>query len=174
MDENILRRMKEVEEAVLDLDESVRGAAFSMMERYILGDSAGPKTPERIGASGPGGSDRGDGGNDVVDGVEAFFADREITKPADAAYAIAGYFFSQYGSAPFTMEDVQELADQVGLTLPDRPDNTFRNATKSKKSLFRLKDGAWTTTTMGELVLKETFGIKRGRKKRPVEDDGGS
>ena len=167
MDENILKRMKEVEQAVLDLDESVRGVAFAMMEPYILGDVARSDTLVR-GKTVDSSDSRG---NDDGDSVEAFFAERDITKPADAVFAIAGYWYSQYGSAPFTMENIQELADQVGLTLPDRPDNTFRNATKSKKSLFRVKDGAWTTTTMGELVLKEKFDIKKGRKRRPVEVD---
>lgn len=39
MNANILKRMKEVEKSVLDLDESVRGAAFLVMQDYILGGS---------------------------------------------------------------------------------------------------------------------------------------
>jgi hypothetical protein len=169
VDGDILTRMKEFEKAVLDLDESIRGAAFTMMEGYILGGVT-PQQPRQAGLVEPGRpqSDH-EPGNEAV---EAFFAKGEITKPADAVYAIAGYLFSQYGSAPFTIDDVRELAQQVGLTLPDRPDNTLRNAKKNKKSLFRLKGDGWVTTASGELVLKEKFDIKKGRKKRPVPDDG--
>lgn len=171
MDDSILKRMKEVEQAVLDLDESVRGAAFSMMEDYILGGAArtpkaGSKTEQ------PPGPDTGAADDGADDDVTSFFAEREIDKPAEAVYAIAGYFFSQYGSAAFTVEDVRALADRVGLTVPDRPDNTLRNGARNKKSLFRAKDGGWMPTTMGELVLKEKFTIKKGSKKRPVAADG--
>jgi hypothetical protein len=173
MDENILKRMKEVEQAVLGLHESVRGPAFAMMESYILGES---RRRPKIRAEPDGSADPGSESSDdmVDDDVEAFFAGREVKKPADAVYAIAGYFFSQYGSAPFTTQHVQDLADQVGLTVPDRIDMTLRNAGRNKKKLFRTKDDAWTPTTTGEEVLKEKFEVKKGRKKRPAEaeDDG--
>ena len=41
MDADIKKRMKEVEQAVIDLDASVRGAAFTMMQDYILNGDAG-------------------------------------------------------------------------------------------------------------------------------------
>jgi hypothetical protein len=171
VDSGVVKRMKEVEQAVLDLDESVRGAAFAMMESYILGE------PRKSGIFSVGRSDApGDSGEDFDgedEAIATFFSSREIKKPADAVYAAAGYLYSQYGSAPFTTKDIQDLADQVGLTVPGRIDMTLRNARKNKKSLFHAsKSGDWKPTTTGELVLKETFGIKKGRKRRPVEDEG--
>jgi len=168
MDKNVLKRMKEVEQAVHSLEESVRGAAFSMMKDYILVGADRPAmdrtTPKR--------TSQDDAGNDGAGrDVESFFADKEIEKPADAVYAIAAFFYSQYGAAPFTVQNVQDLADQVGLTVPGRIDMTLRNARTKKRKLFQPKGGAWEITTMGEIMLKEKFDVKKGRRKRPVEAD---
>lgn len=173
MDESVIARMKEVDTALKELDPSVRGAAFAMMESYILGREAGRDGKPRVEAKrqveprdGGGGGD-GDGSDD---GIEAFFVDRDISKPADAVYALAGYLYSVYGSAPFTVQELRDLGREVGLTLPQEPDATLRMARSKKKTLFRHDGASWVPTTMGELVLKEKFDIKKGRKKRPRDE----
>jgi hypothetical protein len=52
MDAGIKKRMKEVEQAVLDLDESVRGPAFTVMREYILSGDAGKIGGGSIGPDG--------------------------------------------------------------------------------------------------------------------------
>jgi hypothetical protein len=169
VDRDILKRMKEVEQTVLELHESVRGAAFAMMEGYVLGEARVSGAP----FVGPTEAMRdGDLLGDDED-IASFFSGREIEKPADAVYAAAGYLYSQYGSAPFTTDDIKDVADQVGLTVPGRIDMTLRNARRNKKALFRAsKSGQWAPTTTGELMLKETFDIKKGRKKRAANGEG--
>lgn len=171
VDADILKRMKDVEQAVLELDESVRAAAFGMMKEYILGGSREPRGPLVGPTDAP--TDRGDNSDGGDGDIATFFSGREIKKPADGVYAAAGYLYSQYGSAPFTTKHIQELADQVGLTVPGRVDMTLRQAQRNKKALFRAsRKGDWKPTTTGELVLKEMFGIKKGRKVRPAESEG--
>lgn len=174
MDDEIAKRMKEVESVVLTLDESVRGAAFTMMESYILtGQNRKQRVPADVSEDLTNAVGREEDVQEEDDDVAAFFNDREIQKPAEAVYAVAAYFYSQYGSAPFTTKDVQDIADQVGLTVPDRLDNTLRNAGSNKKSVFKTKGGGWIPTTTGELVLKEKFDVKKGRKKRTADADDG-
>ena len=175
MDEAVVARMKEVDGVVRELDPEVRGAAFAMMQSYVLGGKiAPPEVHRHSGGStdGAGGADDGGAGDAGDDSIYTFFADLKITKPSEAVYAIAGYHYSVYGSAPFTIERLRDLAGQVGLTLPDDPGATLRMATKNKKSLFRHEGGgAWVPTTMGELFLKEKFDIKKGRRKPPAAED---
>jgi hypothetical protein len=171
VDRAILKRMQGVEQAVLELDESVRGAAFFMMKEYILGEAREARALSVGRDDAP--SDPADDSDGVDEDIVTFFSGREIKKPAAAVYAATGYLYSQYGSVPFTTKDIQDLADQVGLTVPGRIDRTLRTAQRNNKAVFRAsKSGDWKVTTTGELVLKEMFGIEKGRKKRPVDHDG--
>jgi hypothetical protein len=169
MDDSVIGRMKEVEAAVKELDPAVRGAAFAMMQSYILDGKVEVPGRRPVHVE-PGTGDR----IDSDEGLAGFFADRDISKPADAVYAIAGYLYSVYGADPFTIEDMRGLASDVGLTVPQDPGATLRMATRSGKKLFRHKGGLWSLTTAGELALKEMFGINKGRKKRPATSQKGS
>jgi hypothetical protein len=151
--------MKEVEESVLELDGSVRAVAFGMMSSYILaGQEFGPP-PSPAGLP-------------DVEGVslEEFFSQREIKKPADAVFAIAAYLYQEYGTEPLSPDEINELADRVGLTVPRRPDMTLKS-TRNGKPLFRAAGrGMYVPTVYGESWLKETFQVSKGRKKRaPIE-----
>jgi hypothetical protein len=99
--------------------------------------------------------------------MEAFFEGIATDEPSDAAFAIAGYLFSQYGSGPFTLQEVRDVADVVGLTIPKRIDMTYASATKDGKALYRKASrGKVAPTVHGELHIRETYGVKKGKKKR--------
>ncbi len=57
---------------------------------------------------------------------------------------------SQYGSAAFSLDEIQEIARSTGLTIPDRPRMTFENATKKGKNLFT-----------------KTYNVPKGTKQKP-------
>jgi hypothetical protein len=168
----VLKRMKEVEQVVLDLHESVRGAAFGMFQEYIFGEA-----PEPVTEHGEGRSATENSHDDAAAGsarpVGEFFRDRDLKKPSDAVYATVGYLYSQYGTEPFSAADIQNVADQVGLTVPARIDMSLRNAKRKGKALFQSsRDGTWRLTTAGEVILKEMFDITKGTKKRVPDDEG--
>jgi len=101
---------------------------------------------------------------------EEFFRKFDLKKPADNANLIAAYFYREYGTEPFTAEEVRQKASEIGITIPTRPDNTFRYATEKTKKLFALAGkGTFKPTVHGEAYLKETYGVNKGTKKRPVE-----
>jgi hypothetical protein len=162
MDEAVIKRMKEVEAAVMDLDVSVRGEAFTMMKAYILGE-ADNATPSPTGTAHSG----SEAAAEPVGDLEAFFANRDVDKPADAVFAIAGYLYGRYGTEPFTTSEIKGIADEVGLTVPSRIDMTLGTTRRGGKALFRSAGKRkFAPTVLGEKTLKEELNITKGKMKR--------
>jgi hypothetical protein len=174
MDERIRKRMREVEQAVLDLDESVRGAAFLVMQGYILEGS----TTRELGTEGIR-EDRssakrtraGKGDEkatpppaDFTGFVDTFESDNE----SDNAKMIAAHLYSEYGAEPFSLDEVRRLAKAGGVTVPERLDMTLLQATSDKKRLFkRAGKGVFRPSVHGQAYLKKKYGVKMGTKTRP-------
>lgn len=164
MDRDILKRMKEVEKAVLGLDESVRAAAFALMRDYILG--------------GGGSTDVGDSGGTELKrrvttpkGASGFFQKHESDKDAENVLACAAWWYSQYGNAWFNPnKDLRALADEHGLTVSTRIDMTIRQMKRDDKPLFRQRGATYSPTPHGERYLKKTFGVTKGTGKPPAEE----
>jgi hypothetical protein len=92
-------------------------------------------------------------------------------KPSDNVRLIAGYFSQEYGSAPFSVEEVKAQAATVGITIPDRADMTLAAAQEDGKQLFtRVERGKFKPTVHGETYLKTTYGVKKGTKTRSTDD----
>ncbi|MEI9914057.1 MAG: hypothetical protein WDN66_03690 [Candidatus Saccharibacteria bacterium] len=160
MDKEIENRMKEVGEVVKTLDESVRPVAFQMMQGYIVGEAPIPssKIPESQAVSGDG-------------SIGDFFEVLEVTDPANAVRAITAYLFKEYGASSFTPQEVKDIANEVGLTVPERVDMTLRSAKKSGKALYRSSGrGKYAPTVHGEKAFKDEYGVKKGTKSRPIDD----
>lgn len=112
-------------------------------------------------------------GRDEVDTPDAhsFFGNLEVSKPSDNVHAIAAYWYSQYGTEPFSLEDVKGLADEVGLTVPERSDMTLSSAQRGGKKLYRRgPPGVYRPTVNGEKFFKDTFKVDKGRKRKPKND----
>ena len=101
---------------------------------------------------------------------EAFFAGLKNGKPSDNALAVAAYHYSQYGSAEFTVDEMQELADDVGVTVPERLDMTYVAARRKGNNLFRRGGkGAFRPTVHGEAFFKQTYKVSKGTGRKPAE-----
>ena len=143
------------------LPAEVRGKAFEYMHEYVAVSNSGSAT----------------GGDcDVPDGSEidvsrnAFFASFDHVKPADNVKLIAADFYREYGAEAFTAEEVRQAADDVGITVPQRADMTLVQAKSNNKKLFtRAGKGYFKPTVHGEAYLKETYGVRRGTRKRQLE-----
>jgi hypothetical protein len=164
--EDTVKRLQEVNGVISKLVPAIQQDAFFLLTGYVSGQ--GLPAPGQVKQQGSKGSEGGteDGDIDLI-GAEQFFTTHEGGKPSDNAYLCVAYLYSQYGAAPFSMEDVRAVANQAGLTLPDRVDVTLAGAKKGGKQLFkRAGRGKLQPNVHGETYLKTTFNIAKGTKAR--------
>ena len=153
-------RLEQIAKVLEGLPSEARAAAFDLLKGYVTERDSEPADKKRS----------KDMGGDGEDSMEAFIGSFDHDKPADNAKLIAAYFYSEYGLEPFTLEDVRETAENVGIIIPARPDMTLTQAKEKGKKLFaRAGKGKFRPTVHGEKYLKDTYSVKKGRKKRPQE-----
>ena len=141
-------RLLEVNGIIKDLDPAIKEKSFDLLKQYVTG------TPP----------DGNDGEDAAADDMDTFFSKFDHDKPSDNVFLIASYLYSTYGDSPFSVKEVQEIADEVGITLPDRPDVTLNAAQKKGKSLFnRTGKGMYKPTVHGATSFKEKYGVKKGK-----------
>src|SRR5260370_19706193 len=116
-----VKKLNEINKVVEKLDPAIRGQAFALLEDYVGAGKVTPRRPE-------GGKEKDQEVDDVEEALEGFVAKLESGAPADNAKALAAFHYLLYGKTAFTMAEIQQLADQGGLTIPDRPDKTFKQA----------------------------------------------
>lgn len=102
--------------------------------------------------------------------MEAFFGSFDHSKPADNVTLIAAWHYSQFGLSPLSKNYINKIANEVGITIPSRPDMTLKSKTAKAKNCFRQQArGEYVPTVHGEAFLKETYNVKRG-KRNPAGD----
>jgi hypothetical protein len=150
------KRLNEVNVALSKLDPSLREKAFELLVGYVTGCEERPELIK--------GAHTGDSGSEV-ENRENFFSKHQGKKPAENAVIAAAYFYSQFGSHPFNSKQIKEIADDAGMTVPDRIDKSFQGAKRKEKALFRnLGEGQFRFTVHGETWIKATYGVKKGNK----------
>lgn len=155
-------RLDKIGKVLQMLPPEVRGAAFSLFEAYIMGNSddllvssssSKSKTP----------SSKIDSTNSSM---ETFFSAHAHDKPADNVKLMAAFHYKDFGTEPFLLEDLQRMASDVGLTIPKRIDMTLDQAKIQGRKLFaRAGAGKFKVTVHGEAFLKSTYGVSKGTKK---------
>jgi hypothetical protein len=159
-----LGRLEQVAKTVEKLPVEIRAEAFELLKTYITGDAEAPKRKSKPPKDA---EDERDDPDVSGDTEEEFFSKFDHDKPADNAKLIAAYFYREYGAEPFSLDEVRQKADDVGVTLPARIDMTFGAAKEKGKKLFaRSGRGRFKPTVHGEADLKATYGVKRGKRKR--------
>lgn len=151
-------RLEQIAKVLEKLPAEVRRDAFELLKGYVTEHSSAAtikKAPPK--------ANREAGG----DTREEFFGAFNHDKPADNARLIAAHFYREYGAEPFSLDDVRQTADDVGITVPARIDMTFLQAKEKGKKLFaRAGTGNFKPTVHGEANLKATYSVKKGTKKR--------
>jgi|SRR6185312_5012090 len=151
----ISERLKEVNQVIEKLDPAIRVQAFQILVPYVS-DKPSVKNADVDSAS----NSPGD--------AEEFFAKYNHDKPADNAFALAAYWYSQYGSEELSVGEMRDLASSVGVTIPDRVDVTYDGAKRDGKSLFqRMGKGRYKPTVHGEAYFKKTYEVVKGKNKKP-------
>lgn len=158
-------RLEQIAKVLDKLPPEVRGAAFALLEDYAVGTTEDPapsrvqkKTPAASAHRLPVGASR-----------EQFFAAFDHDKPSDNVRLIAAFHYREFGIEPFAVDEVTQIASDVGITIPDRVDMTLVSATENGKKLFtRAGTGMFKVTVHGEAFLKATYSVTKGTKKRVV------
>lgn len=157
-------RLLAVSKIVEQVPAEIRSEAFGLLKNYVTGEEA-QTTQDSSRAL-------GQADNENID--TDLFTRFDHDKPADNAKLIAAYFFQEYGSQPFSVDDVKEMAARVGITIPERVDMTFANALENGKQLFtKAGRGRYRPTVHGEAYMKTTYEVKKGTKNpESVEESG--
>ena len=153
-------RLEEVGKIIEKLPTEIRSEAFGFLRNYILPQV---RMPAHKGNPTEHEADSSDGAS--------FFTKFDHDKPSDNARLIAAHLFQEYGSEPFSVEEVRSVAADVGITIPDRVDKTLFSAVENGKQLFaRAGRGKFKPTVHGESYLKTTYEVKKGTKTRSADD----
>lgn len=151
-------RLQEVGKFIEKLPAEIWGGAFELLKGYVSQQAA---TSANSFAN-----QQKDGGDEA-----SIFSRFDHDRPSDNVRLIAAHFFQEYGSEPFSVEEVKAVAADAGITIPDRVDMTIAQAKDSGKQLFtRAGRGKFKTTVHGEAYLKSTYNVKKGTKNRDVDD----
>lgn len=158
-----VKRLKEVNEVIEKLDPAIREVAFSLLAGYITGQ------PHRVDGMQQAGVSPGEGEAPEQQMTE-LFGKYPDGKPSDNALLIAAWLYSQYGAQPFKLEEMREIAESVGLTIPASLDMTLRQAQREGKALFQHTGRSeFKPTVPGELYFKKTYQVAKGTRKRPAQ-----
>lgn len=181
--DEVVRRLKRVDKIIAELDPAIRAPAFATLQPWVVSPSATtlssrsstPSTKKKA-AKSKAASDTSPepaGDNSRLDS-DAFFLKFNHDKPSDNALLVVAWHYNQFGLAPFSGDEIRKLADDVGITVPERVDMTIANAKNDGKSCFtRAGKGLFRPTVHGEARLKRTYGVKKGTQPKPKasEDD---
>ena len=155
-------RLAEIAAVLEKLPAEVRSQAFDILAPYATGGKLIEKPKD----------DDHRAGDDPDKSSEDFFASFNHDKPSDNVRLLAAYLYSQYGTAPFTVEELETLASDVGITVPERIDMTLRAAKEGGKSLFNSPSrGQFKPTVHGEACMKEQYKVKKGKKPKPAANE---
>ena len=160
-----VKRLHEINKVVEKLDPAIRGQAFALLEDYIGAGKVSARRPEK------GGEETDTEPEDASDresDLEVFVGKLESDAPADNAKALAAFHYKRYGKAAFGTDDINELAEESGLTVPTRVDMTLKGAKEDGKALFRQVGKTFTPTVHGEKFFKDTYKVKKGKLAKPT------
>lgn len=154
-----VKRLKEVDKVIKSLDPAIRAASFELLESYI---TSGDHTSSKTGGKGKGGE---------VTTSDELFTKHEHKKPHENAMLITAYLYSEYGSEPFSLEEIRKKAKDVGLTIPEKLTMTFKQCKNKGKALYTSTGrGKFKPTVNGEQYLRDTYSVSKGTKQKPSQD----
>jgi hypothetical protein len=155
-----VQRLKEVNEVIEKLDPAIREGAFSLLSEYVTGHA------DKADMQGTGHTKPTEQQDTLPSNLYERFPDG---KPSDNAVMIAADLYSQYGTQPFTLDEVRNIANSVGVTIPTSLDMTLKQAQRDGKLLFQHSGRSeYKPTVHGELYFKKAYQVSKGTKQRPV------
>jgi len=162
----------EINATITELDDAIKEKAFDVLTAAAFGGKhARPKGHSAGGAGGSTPTGEGAEASIDTDDLAEFVSKHDTNKPADNVKVLFAYLFSQYGKVPFTLDEIRKLADEAGLTIPDRLDMTLKGGKAEGRSIYQAKGGGkYQLTAHGETFMKSTYSVSKGKKPRPSEE----
>lgn len=158
----LTKRLKSASKVIEELDPVLREDAWAMLRPFVSPDEESAQDKhgdqKRQGRDGSGGSSKSGVSEDVL------IEEHESDKEADNLYLTLAILYQRHGRGPFSLELIKSVAKSLDLTLPNRPDVTFRNTTKKR---VRKQDNGYKIQPSGETWLKENYKVKKGKQPLP-------
>lgn len=161
--EEVKKKLQEINDIVCGYDPEIRAGAFDILAWYYFGDEM-PKLGRSPGP--PGQVEQPGTQGDVInmDDLEKFVRSFDHSKPSDNIHAIAAWYYSQYGLVPIARKTVEDAATKASVTVPSRPDNTMKQASKGGKKYYQQGSKGFKLTVSGEKFLQQTYDVIKGNK----------
>jgi len=160
----VKKKLLEINQIISELDPTIRAQAFEILAPHYFKDRLPSKTAA---------VKRAEEAEKIetvsTDDEAAFFRAFSHEKPSGNVHFIAAWYYSQYGLFPITTKLLRQKANEVGLTIPARPDATMRVAKKDGRNLYRKKGNGYQPNVHGEAYLKEIYSVSKGTKTLPPE-----
>lgn len=121
--EERVKRLQEIDKIIKTLDPAIRAMSFEILKGYVLEIKYSDS-----------GDEENEDTNDSGEDSDNFFAKYNHDKPSDNVLLIAAQHYSIYGTEPLSMDEVKSTADDVGITIPNRPDMTLKSFKRWQKS----------------------------------------
>jgi hypothetical protein len=166
MDESAFKelagRLKAASKVIEELDPVLREDAWAMLRPFVEPDAepADEKQAERK----PNKRLASSGGKSGGVSEDVLIEEHESDKESDNLYLALAVLYQRHGRGPFSIASIKSVGKELDLTLPVRPDTTFRNSTKK---VVRKQDGGYKIQPSGETWLKETCKVKKGKQPLP-------
>ncbi|HWA54940.1 MAG TPA: hypothetical protein VG816_12280 [Solirubrobacterales bacterium] len=155
-------RLKVASKVIEELDPVLREDAWAMLRPFIAADGepvdekhVERKPSKRVGSS----TGKSSGVSEDV-----LIEEHESDKESDNLYLVLAVLYQRHGRGPFSIAVIKSVGRELDLTLPARPDTTFRN---SSKKVVRKQDGGYKLQPSGEKWLKETYNVQKGKQPLP-------
>ena len=160
-------KLLEINDVIKQLDESLRATALQVLVPIYFPDAG--ENQKQSASCAKGNQDEVKPEPPDTDDLGNFLASFEQSKPAENVILLVAWLYSRYGAYPVSAKEVQELGNSCGLVIPNRPDNTMRQAKNDGKNLFTQQGKGWRLTVTGELYMKSKFNVKKGNTPLPKE-----
>lgn len=165
--DEVKSKLMEMNQVIIKLDPAIRSAAFDIMVPYYFKDKVTKRTKGQ--AKPKGSSGAGLDSNVDTSDLSAFIGNFESIKPKDNVMLLVAWLYSQYGAYPIQVQQIKDLASECGMVIPNRSDNTLRQAKDKGKSLFNQQGKGWKLTVSGELFIQGKYNVKKGNNSFPKD-----
>ena len=156
-------RLKKVNAVITSLDPAVRAAAFEILQPYVEASPSRSKQKEQ--------QDDDSGDDNAPEELEAFFDTRRSDKESENPQVVVAWWYSRYGRAPISYDDMRRIADEGDADIPDRLDAVALYK-RDKKPMYRSAGtGRLKLTSSGETYIKTKYSVTKGRKSPPAAND---
>jgi hypothetical protein len=153
--QSLKKTILQINSIVKALDPAIKTQVFDLLKPMIDATQAAAVPP------GKGSAEKHHKGGQTV---REFYASHSPEKPAKRVRVLAAWIYSQRGNQPFTLDELDQLFDDVGVGRPNRLDMTLKGALEKGNRLFQsVARGKYRPTVHGENYFKEQLAVKPPR-----------